>query len=122
MSPGPQAQYFAFLANGEHRIQHCAACETAVFYPRIACPHCGGALDWIEPSGKAVVYSATKVRRRPEDGGDYTIALVDLPEGARLMTRIVEAGPEEVAIGMPVRFAGIGPDKTTALYAPDVAG
>jgi uncharacterized OB-fold protein len=121
MTTGPQARYFAHLAEDAHRIQHCAACDRAVFYPRIACPHCSGGLDWIEPSGKAVVYSATTVRRAADDGGDYTIALVDLAEGVRLMTRIVDAAPGTVCIGMPVRFAGIGADRKTVLYAPGVA-
>jgi uncharacterized OB-fold protein len=121
MTIGPQARYFAHLAEGAHRIQHCTACDRAVFYPRIACPHCSGALDWIAPSGKAVVYSATTVRREPEAGGDYTVALVDLAEGVRLMTRIVEAAPGAVTIGMPVQYAGIGADRMTVLYAPGAA-
>ncbi|MCF8480952.1 MAG: OB-fold domain-containing protein [Rhodospirillum sp.] len=119
MEQGPEAQYFSFLARGNHRIQRCDACGEAVFYPRLYCPKCGGGLSWITPVGTGVVYSATTVRRKPEQGGDYSIALVDLTEGARLMTRIVDIPSEDVRIGMPVRFAGVGPDTRTVLYRPE---
>jgi uncharacterized protein len=118
MNTGPQAQYFDFLARGQHRIQRCTDCASAVFYPRVACPKCGGVLDWIEPEGAAVVYSTTTIRRTPEAGGDYNLALVDLAEGVRMMTRIVEIAPEAVKIGMPVRVAGVGADGQTVLYKP----
>ena len=50
-------------------------------------------------SGRATVYATSVVRVRPEDGADYNIALVDLQEGPRMMTRIVDVAPEEVRIG-----------------------
>lgn len=118
---GPQAEYFDMLAKGQFHIQRCDDCAAAVFYPRTHCPGCGGGLSWIKPDGKAVVYSATTVRRKPEQGGDYVVALVDLSEGVRLMTQIVNCAPDEVHIGMQVHFDGIGPNGDTVLYRPEVA-
>ena len=43
------------------------------------------------------------MRRKPESGGDYNVALVDLAEGPRLMSRIDGVPPEQVRIGMRVR-------------------
>ncbi len=69
----------------------------------MVCPHCGGdRLDWVAPSGRGTVYSTTVVRRKPADGGDYNICLVDLAEGPRMMSRVSGLAPEQVKIGMPV--------------------
>src|SRR3546814_18929071 len=70
----------------------------------MVCPHCGsGQLDWITPSGKGTVYSTTVVRRKPEHGGAYNVALVDLEEGVRMMSRVDGIAPDAVAIGMAVQ-------------------
>ena len=101
---GPQKQYADSLAAGSFRIQRCDACSRHVFYPRIQCPHCGAArLSWIEPSGLGTVYSATVFRRKPDDGGDQQIALVDLDEGVRMMSRVESIDPAAVRIGMRVK-------------------
>lgn len=107
-SPGPQTgadlHYQQALAQGQFLIQQCDACARAVFYPRMLCPHCGSdRLAWREPSGRGTVYSTTVVRRKPEAGGDYNVALVDLDEGVRLMSRVEGMPPADVRIGMPVQ-------------------
>lgn len=101
---GVEAQYRQALDQGRFLIQRCAGCDRAVFYPRMICPHCGAdALAWIEPDGRGTVYATTVVRRKPDAGGDYNVALVDLREGVRLMSRVEGVAPEGVRIGMPVR-------------------
>lgn len=101
---GPEQRYLDALATGRFEIQQCAACARHVFYPRVLCPHCGDSrLTWVAPSGRGTVYSTTVVRRRPADGGDYNVCLVDLAEGPRMMSRVVSVAPAEVKIGMAVR-------------------
>lgn len=101
---GPQKQYFDSLAAGSFRIQRCETCSRHVFYPRVQCPHCGAdRLAWIEPSGLGTVYSNTVFRRKPADGGDQQIALVDLDEGVRMMSRVENIDPGAVRIGLRVR-------------------
>lgn len=104
MTPqGPDATYFAHLAAKDWRIQKCRGCGAHVFQPRVMCPACGGdTLDWVAPSGRGVVHSTTVVRRRPQEGGDYNVALVDLAEGVRMMSRVEGVVPAEVRIGMAV--------------------
>ncbi|WP_447918915.1 Zn-ribbon domain-containing OB-fold protein [Achromobacter aegrifaciens] len=100
---GPEQIYLEGLTAGRFQIQRCADCSLAVFYPRCVCPHCGGmALHWFTPSGKGVVYATTTVYRKPEQGGDYNVCLVDLQEGVRMMSRVAEIAPEQVRIGMRV--------------------
>ncbi len=75
-----------------------------MFYPRVLCPRCGSAeLEWSEVSGDGTVYSTTIVRRKSDDGGDYNIALVDLAEGPRMISRVEGAPPQNVQIGMSVK-------------------
>ncbi|CAB3923259.1 hypothetical protein LMG26858_05510 [Achromobacter anxifer] len=101
---GVEAQYRQALDQGRFLIQRCAACERAIFYPRMICPHCGaGELAWTAPDGRGEVYSTTVVRRKPEAGGDYNVALIDLREGVRLMSHVEGVAPDAVHIGMAVR-------------------
>ncbi len=102
--PGPEQTYFDHLAKGEFHLQHCTGCGKAVFYPRAVCPHCGSeALESRPASGDGVVYATSVVRQRPEKGGVYNVALIDLAEGPRMMSRVEGVAPEEVTIGMAVR-------------------
>ena len=58
-------------------------------------------LDWVESSGNGSVHAVTTVRRKPEAGGDYSVSLVRLDEGVRIMRRVEGSGA--VAIGDRVR-------------------
>ena len=101
---GAEKQYHNLLNNGEFKIQQCFDCEKSVFYPRMICPHCGSArLEWSNTRGLGTVYSTTIVRAKPESGGDYNIALIDLDEGVRMMSVVEQVFPGEVYIGQRVR-------------------
>jgi hypothetical protein len=100
----PEAEYARRIAEGELAYQRCGRCEEAVFFPRVICPHCGGTeLSWERSQGRGTVYSATTLYSRRSD--PYTVALVDMDEGFRLMTRIEDAVPGESPIGQAVRVA-----------------
>ncbi|MBS0392008.1 MAG: Zn-ribbon domain-containing OB-fold protein [Proteobacteria bacterium] len=94
-------RYFGALAEGRFEIPRCLSCGRHHFYPRLCCPYCGSQqLQWVAPSGHGRVYSVTIVRRAE---GDYTVVLVDLEEGPRLMSRVVDMPVEQVRIGQAVR-------------------
>lgn len=96
-------QYQTALEQGRFMIQQCRDCGRYVFYPRVLCNHCGSTqLKWVEASGRGTVYSTSIVRQKPEQGEDYNIALIDLEEGPRMMSRVVDVAPEKVKIGMKV--------------------
>ncbi|WP_205521034.1 Zn-ribbon domain-containing OB-fold protein, partial [Propylenella binzhouense] len=119
----PDARYRRFLAAGQLAIQRCRACARHIFYPRSLCPACGGGeLAWVAPAGTGAVYSTTIVRRKPEQGGDYNVVLVDLDEGVRMMSRVVGLAPEAVTIGLRVRaeIAREG-DAPILLFRPEEA-
>ena len=92
---------------GKLLIQVCKDCKSNIFYPRKFCPECwSGNLDWIEGSGKAKIYTFSTAYSMVEpkfmDELPYTIAYVDLQEGIRMMTRIVECKPEDIKLGIDV--------------------
>ena len=109
---GPDAAYAAFLADGRFMLQRSRSSGRYVFHPRLLEPKSGNDdLAWVEPSGLGTVYATTVVRRRPEKGGPYNIALIDLDEGVRLMSRVETIDPDDVVIGMRVR-ANVALDRT----------
>ncbi|RLA10819.1 MAG: DNA-binding protein [Gammaproteobacteria bacterium] len=102
-SNGPDLQFQHYLGQGEFRLQQCDGCDQFIFYPRVLCPHCGGAeLTWKTVSGDGVVYSSTVVRRREEKGGPYNVAIVELTEGPRMMSRVEGIAADQVMIGSAV--------------------
>ncbi|WP_428390995.1 Zn-ribbon domain-containing OB-fold protein [Lichenicoccus sp.] len=101
----PGGQYQSYLRQGAIHLQRCRACTgPVIFPPRTLCPRCGSTkLEWAPISGKGTVYSATVIHQRPERGGDYSIALVDLAEGARMLSSVRGMPAGDVAIGIAVR-------------------
>ena len=103
------------VAEGVLRIQRCQACGRPVFYPRAVCPHCTrGELTWVEASGLGTVHTFTVVHRAPPEHREdvpYVVALVELDEGVRMMTRLVDVEPSAVAVGLPVEVAVRGEPK-----------
>ncbi len=101
--PGPEAVFQDGLARGEFLIQKCDGCGRHVFYPRALCPACGSAhLSVSAASGQGTVYSTSVVRQAPKAGPDYNISVIELGEGPRMMSRVVDMDPGEVKIGMAV--------------------
>jgi len=122
----PDARYAEYLEAGTLHLQVCEDCGRQVFFPRVLCPVCGSlALRW-EPATSGVVHSTTVVRRRPDRGGDYNVALVELDGGARMMTRVTGAEPAEVRIGQAVeayvRPGEDGDDAPLVLFRPRAEG
>jgi hypothetical protein len=95
-------------AAGRLLIQRCESCGHAQFYPRIICVACGSAKpQWVDASGRGVIYSYTVVRRAPSavfaDFVPYVIALVDLEEGPRLMANVIADDLAAVQCGVRVQ-------------------
>lgn len=102
--PDPETQpFWDAAAEGVLKIQQCADCGHHIFYPRIVCPHClSEDLTWQPVSGRARIYSLSVVHRAApafRDELPYVVALVDLEEGPRMMTRILTEDPQAPRIG-----------------------
>jgi uncharacterized OB-fold protein len=123
--PSPLTQpYWDGARRHEVWIQRCDACRTHVFYPRYLCTACGrDTLSWVQASGQGRVFTYT-VARRPThpafaDRVPYVIAVVELQEGPKLTTNIVDVEPDVVHIDMPViaAFEDVG-DVTLVQFRP----
>jgi len=93
------------LAQGKILVQRCKGCARLRHPPRPMCPHCNS-LEWdaIEASGRGTLHSFVLPRHPqwPWFEGTYVVALVDLEEGVRLVTNLVDVDPADVTIGMRV--------------------
>ncbi|MEE4452780.1 Zn-ribbon domain-containing OB-fold protein [Novosphingobium resinovorum] len=99
-APFPEAHWRGALAEGRLLLQR-APDGSAVFPPRLAAPGTGAPLEWFEASGRGRVYTLSWISRKPP-AEPYHVALIDLDEGARLMSRVEGVTPETLAIGMRV--------------------
>jgi uncharacterized OB-fold protein len=108
--------------------QRCRSCNKIQHYPRPFCISCqADELDFVELSGKGKVQSFSIVYRSPFDDlpAPYVVALVDLAEGIRIFTRIVDCDPQKVRCDMAVTLTwlkspGDNPYNLPA-FAPEVA-
>ena len=86
-------------------IQHCRDCDAYQFYPRPFCVRCESpdSVAWVEASGLATIYTHTTVRRKviPELDPPYVVAIVELDEGPKLITNIING---ESRIGARVKL------------------
>lgn len=91
---------------GELLVRECGECSRVYHYPRKHCPDCASPnTEWIVSSGRGTVYSFTVSH---QGGGEYVdstpfvLAYVELEEGPRIMTNIVNCEPDSVSIGHSV--------------------
>jgi len=110
-------------------VQKCRDCGVFRYYPRALCPRClSGKIEWVLSSGKGTVYTFTVTYQNQapgfRDSLPYVMAYVELEEGVRLLTNVVDCPPEQVKIGMPVEvtFDDVTPEVTLPKFKPVAAG
>ena len=117
-------------AQGRLLLPRCVDCAGVIWYPRPYCGSCASTqVEWIEASGRGTVYSFTVNRRGAadlpayRDAGVYVLAYVELEEGPRIMTNIVECDPDSVRIGQHVEvvFHDTGQGTALARFRPAAA-
>ncbi len=123
--PTPETRHFwDGTKAGELRLQRCNACSHTYFPPRPFCPECGNReVTAYAASGKAILYSYVIHHRAiPGFPAPYAIAVVELDEGPRMMTNIVECPqtPEALALDMKLEvvFEPMDDDITLPLFRP----
>jgi uncharacterized OB-fold protein len=108
-SPFTKVSDFArHLKDGRLMGSRCRSCGTFSFPPRADCASClGGEFEWAEISGRARLHTWSRIAAAPtgfEDIAPYTVGVVDLEEGGRLLAWFGETiAPESIAIGMEVQ-------------------
>ncbi|WP_109474137.1 Zn-ribbon domain-containing OB-fold protein [Ornithinimicrobium cavernae] len=109
--PTPTAVSAPFWEAAQERrlaYQRCADCAQAVFPPRAHCPHCWSeSLTWQESTGHGTIASFT-VAHRPghpafAELAPFVLALIDVQDGFRLLSRLTTNPEEGLAVSAPVR-------------------
>lgn len=100
-------------------LPFCGHCAKAVWYPKAVCNACGSSeLDWREASGLGQIYSFTEVFKGEgayRETPSYILALIDLDEGVRMLSNIVEYGAAPLHIGQRVQVVFHNGSDDTAL-------
>jgi uncharacterized OB-fold protein len=118
------AFFWAGTARGELRIQRCAGCGALRHPPGPMCPACGAAGDggYVLAAGTGEVFSYVVHHHPPVPGKKLpmVVALVQLPEGVRMVGEMPGVRPDQVRIGLPVRvaFARLDDDLTLPAWRP----
>lgn len=102
------AAFFSAAAEGRLLVGRCLACGKAHYYPRRGCPHCfSDRVEWQNASGRGRIHTYT-VAAAPSDR--QVIAFIELDEGVRMLSNIVDSPLERLAVNAPVRvvFASAG--------------
>jgi uncharacterized protein len=98
------AQFWEAAAEGRLLIQECGDCHALQFYPRGHCVRCFGSdVGWREASGRATLHTYSVVLRTWSEELPYVFAIVDLEEGVRMTSRVVDVDPERVRCDMPLQ-------------------
>ena len=125
--PTPETLHFwEGCQAGELRLQRCTSCSHVYFPPRPFCPKCSHRdVETFAASGKGTLYSyVINHRPRPDMGKEpHSIAVVQLAEGPRMMTNIVNCPqtPQALVLDMAVRvtFERQNDDITLPLFEPE---
>ena len=104
---GETKSFWDAARRGEFLIQHCDQCDQYQWYPRGFCSNCWSrSIRNVNSSGRGTVWTLTVTYQNPSPGFiddvPYVLALVELEEGVKVFTNIVECNPRDVQIGMPV--------------------
>ena len=99
--------FWEACARHELYVQKCRSCGKVFYYARSFCPEdLSSDMEWVKCSGKGKIYTFTITRQNQASGFrdnlPYIMAYVELDEGVRMLTNIVECKPEEVKVGMSV--------------------
>lgn len=132
--PTPQgdAALAPFLDAARHQhlvVQRCRGCGTLRFPAREICSTCLAAeADWVPVKGHGEVFTFNVMHQVYHPGFaaevPYVVAMVQLEEGPRLVTNVVDCPPHEMRIGLPVEvvFDAVTPEVTLPKFRRRIAG
>src|SRR3954452_15660346 len=101
------AAFWSATERREFVLPWCTSCGSAFWYPRPVCPRClRPDVEWRPASGRGEVYAVSVMYRAAHPGMaarvPYAVALVDLEEGVRMLTNVVDVDATAVQVGMAV--------------------
>ena len=125
LNPGLTQPFWEAAKRHELVMPRCTTCDHLFFYPRSECPRCFSAtLEWVRVSGRGRLHSFTIVYQPANaafrDSAPYVYAVVQLDEGPRLVSNVVQCDPEAVRVDMPLVavFDDVTPEWTLVKFKP----
>ncbi|MCL5985476.1 MAG: Zn-ribbon domain-containing OB-fold protein [Actinobacteria bacterium] len=118
-------KFWEAAKNHQLVLQRCKSCGEIIYFPRIICYRClSEDLEWVESIGNGTVYSFTIIMQPAyksfESEVPYVYAIIDLDDGARMISNIVNIEPTKVKIGMRVKviFDDVSPEISIPKFEP----
>lgn len=122
---GLHGEFYRFCQQHELRFQRCQDCGAWRHMPRESCAACGSfTWSWQRSSGKGQVFSWTVIYRALHPGFaedvPYAAVVIELEEGVRLVSHVLDVSPEELRLGLPVEvvFDDVTPEVTLPKFRP----
>ena len=116
---GFSKEFYTWCKQRELRFQRCGACGTWRHVPREMCAACGSwEWAWTRSSGRGTVFTWTVIARalHPafQHATPYAPAVIEMDEGVRLLSQLVDCAPDQLQVGMPVEvvFEDVTPEVT----------
>ena len=124
--PVPQGEsdyYWEKAKAHELWLRKCDVCNQTYFYPRDICPLCFSRnTSWIQASGKGTLHTFAIVHRAPtpafRDDAPFVVAMVDLEEGPRMPTNLIEVEPDPAVIKVGMAVEVVFEDITDEISLP----
>ena len=125
LSPELTRPFWEAAKRHELRMPRCTMCDHVFFYPRSECPRCLSTnLEWVQVSGRGRLHSFTVVQQPANaafrDDVPYVYAVVQLDEGPRLVSNIVQCDIDALRVDMPLEavFDDVTPEWTLVKFKP----
>jgi uncharacterized OB-fold protein len=125
LSPEVTRPFWEAAKRHELVIPRCTICDHLFFYPRSECPRClSNHLEWMQASGRARLHTYTVVYQPANaafrDDTPYIYAVVQLDEGPRMVSNVVQCEIDAVRVDMPLEaiFDDVTPEWTLVKFKP----
>lgn len=119
------APFFEAAHRHELVVQRCTGCGALRFPARPICSRClSREAEWVPASGRGTVFSFAIMHQAMHPGFaaevPYAVVVIELDEGVRLLSNLVDCPTSDVRIGMPVEvvFDDVTPDVTLPKFRP----
>ena len=124
--PNPDNQTFwEATKNHQLKFQKCQQCGNVRWPAALICPEChSDKADWIQASGKGKVYTYAIYHQAFHPGFEndvpYVTASIELEEGPRFLSNVVNCEPDEVCCEMPVKvvWEDVSPEFSLPKFEP----
>ena len=125
LSPELTRLFWEAAKRHELVMPRCKTCDYLFFYPRSECPRClSNHLEWMKVSGRGRLHTYTVVYQPANaafrDDTPYIYAVVQLDEGPRMVSNVVQCDLDAVKVDMPLEaiFDDVTPECTLVKFKP----